>query len=205
MVTRIRNYAALMPAALLLAACATAPSLERDVAGSAPAGRPPGTPIVVSGLRVAAPVGTDWQVARQTATTVVFSRPGSHPEHRWAAWLQAVRSPQPIDGYFQLARVVERLSRPRESGRFRDTFEAVDAIDSTRVRCLSRASRIADFGAPPGAAAPRHIVAARDYFCRHPSDPRLLVLVHVSERDSPGATFATLTATATQFFSGIEF
>lgn len=194
-----------MIAALVLGACAANPSIERDLVRAPTSVTQPTGPMLVSGLRVPAPVGANWSMARNTSNAVVFSRPGTNPEHRWAAWVQAVRSPQPIDGYFQLARVVDRLSQPRSSGRFRDSFEPVDAAYAPQARCLARSSRIADYGPPPQAEAPRHIVRAREFFCAHPNDPRLLVLVHVSERDAPDAPFATLAATADQFFSAIGF
>lgn len=195
---------ALAPAlALVLAGCATAPS------GSAPGKTPPPSeasrgPFVVSGLTVAAPQGGDWVISRQSPSAVLFLRGGpTGAGERWAAWVQALRPPRPIEGYFDLATLVDRMTPRRVDGRYRDTADSLDAVAAAGARCIARLSRIEEYDPAPHSGRPTHAIVARDYYCRHPRDARTVVHVHVAERNRPDASFAGVTGVAERFFAGV--
>lgn len=164
--------------------------------------------LMVGGLAVKPPDavdGTAWNVARFSPNEIVFDRDGRSNDHGWSAWVQTIRSPAPIDGYYHLARIVGYYARQTDDARFRDTYENVEIVLGARVHCLRRLAKIDDHGPAPYGAKPVRAVVTVDYFCAHPREPNTLVLVHLSERDRPGAEFKALPPLAEQFFAGVDF
>jgi hypothetical protein len=192
--------------ALMLAARALAALLLLALAGcgatvtrlSDPAQRFP-----VQGLEVAAPAGADWVLADRSDQRVVFARTGARADNAWAAWVQTLRAPEPLDGYYPLARLVARYTAWADRGRYRVLAQQTQPAGSAVATCIERRMKVEDTARSAGAAP--MVMRVADYFCRHPADSRMLVLVHLSEQDRADGAFGSFDDAATRFFSGVKF
>lgn len=178
----------------VVAACSTT-SVPPPAAGESTAAH---VRIAIAGVVVAPPPGAEWSIADVKARSVVYARSGPRPDNRWAAWVQVVEWVEPVEGYYQLARFVSRLTEVESVRRPTSEQDLIEPVSTARATCLRRTMR-------GTSATTASMSRAVDYFCRHPTERQSIVHVHLSQADAPGGALADVDTVAARFFSTIGF
>jgi hypothetical protein len=159
----------------------------------------------IVGASILPPQELGWFMIGKGPTGVAFGRRGDRTDNTFSASVIAALLDNPISTSAELTSQAALSPENTDPRRFRIVSDQSKEDEARQAICIQKRTAFEDRGAAKRSSAEYLVTTAAVLVCRHPDNPRLVLTIHLSERDQPGRISTRVEALASEFQKGFRF